>query len=142
MKKTALTLLQKNILAFFADHSFGTNFYWTGGTLLASQYLHHRQSFDLDLFSDNLFADLEYISFIQDLKKTIKIHKIIETRQHNRQTYFLRRPSESLKLELVFFPFPNLKKRAPLPGLKITADSLTDAMVNKTLAVYKRSGFY
>lgn len=30
-------------------------FYWTGGTLLSFRYLHHRASFDIDLFSDRPF---------------------------------------------------------------------------------------
>ena len=39
------------------------NYYWTGGTVLAEFYLHHRESEDIDLFSENEVA-VEAISNI------------------------------------------------------------------------------
>ena len=62
-----LNQLQIDILKFFAKNSFAKNFYWTGGTLLAYQYLHHRDSVDLDFFSDDLFSDNDYLIFINEL---------------------------------------------------------------------------
>ena len=40
---------------FLGRNSFGKNFYWAGETLLFYQYLHHRDSIDLDFFPMNCF---------------------------------------------------------------------------------------
>ncbi len=138
MVKITLTALQKQVLSFFGQNKFGQNFYWTGGTLLAYQYLHHRLSVDLDFFSADLFVDNDYLFFINELKKNIQAQKIKLTAQHNRRLYQIYTKTESLKLELVFFPFPAMEKREKLPEFSILADSLTDIMVNKTLSAYQR----
>lgn len=137
-KTIKLTPLQKQVLSFFGQNEFGKNFYWTGGTLLAYQYLHHRFSVDLDFFSPDLFADDDYLFFVNDLKKSIKAKRVKLTAQHNRRLYQIYTTTEVLKLELVFFPFPAIEKRKILPEFSLAADSLTDIMVNKTLSAYQR----
>jgi len=77
MPEIKLSQLQREILKFFGQDNFGKNFYWTGGTLLAYFYFHHRLSFDLDFFSCNLFTDDQYLEFINRLKKAIGAKKII-----------------------------------------------------------------
>ncbi len=138
MPKIKLTSLQKNALRFFGQDAFGQNFYWTGGTLLAYFYLWHRLSVDLDFFSADLYSDDEYLAFINRLKKQVGAKKIILTQQHNRRLYLIKRPRESIKLELVYFPFPAMEKRPRLKELSLTVDSLTDIMVNKILSTYQR----
>lgn len=138
MHNIELTQFQRDILKFFGKNQFGKNFYWTGGTLLSYHYLHHRYSFDLDFFSDDLFSDESYLIFINNLKKEIKAKKITLTLQQNRRIYLIERKKESIKLELVYFPFPPIEKRKLLPEFSIKIDSLTDIMVNKTLSIYQR----
>lgn len=139
MAKTKLTKLQKNVLRFFGKNSFGKNFYWTGGTLLSSHYLHHRDSVDLDFFSDNLFTDDEYLEFINALKEEIGADKITLIKQYNRRLYLIKQGSEAVKLELVFFPFSSIEKRKVSPEFSVRIDSLTDIMVNKILSAYQRN---
>lgn len=138
MSKINLSQLQKDILIFFGKNPFAKNFYWTGGTLLAYQYLHHRTSVDLDFFSQDLFTDDQYLIFLSGLKKQIKARKITLTIQQNRRLYLIERGNEAAKLELVYFPFPTIEKKALLPKFSIKADSLTDIMVNKILSTYQR----
>lgn len=138
MPNIQLSKLQKDILIFFGKNSFAENFYWTGGTLLAYQYLHHRTSVDLDFFSNDLFTDDQYLIFLNELKNQVKAKKTTLTLQQNRRLYLVERGSETVKLELVYFPFPIIEKRVLLPAFSLRVDSLTDIMVNKTLSTYQR----
>lgn len=133
------TPLQKDILSFFGKNPFAKNFYWTGGTLLSYQYLHHRLSIDLDFFSDDLFSDNDYLTLVNQLKKENKCSKVALTVQYNRRLFLIERGSETIKLELVFFPFPAIEKRKKLPEFSLKTDSLTDIIVNKTLSTYQRN---
>lgn len=139
MPEVKLTKLQKDVLVFIGQDSFGKNFYWTGGTLLSYFYLHHRDSVDLDFFSENLFVDDEYLMFLNRLKKTIKANKINLTIQFNRRLCLIERGNQVVKLELVYFPFAAIKSREKTPEFSLLADSLTDLMVNKTLSAYQRN---
>jgi len=133
-----LSKLQKDILKIFGKNSFAENFYWTGGTLLAYQYLHHRTSVDLDFFSNDLFTDDQYLIFLNELKNQVKAKKINLTLQQNRRLYLIERGKEAVKLELVYFPFSTVEKKLFLPEFSLKVDSLTDIMVNKTLSTYQR----
>lgn len=138
MPKIKLSGLQKETLKFFGQNKFAQNFYWTGGTLLSYCYLNHRDSVDLDFFSENLFTDEEYLKFINELKKCVKADRISFSIQNNRRLYIVQRKNETIKLELVFFPFPAVEQRKKLKEFSVIADSLADIMVNKTLAAYQR----
>ena len=61
--------IQKNSIDLLAKSPLKEQFYWTGDTLLSSFYLHHRQSKDLDFFSDSKFSYHQIINFIKELKK-------------------------------------------------------------------------
>jgi len=139
MPKIKLNKLQIDILSFWGKDSFARNFYWTGGTLLAFKYLKHRKSVDLDFFSDNLFANDEYLSFINRLKKALNCQKITMTLSYNRRQYLIVRKSTTAKLELVYFPFTRIETRKTLKQYFVRVDSLTDIMVNKILSTYQRN---
>ena len=54
MGKTILTTIQQKALDSIASDTIVKNhFYLSGGTALATYYLHHRLSEDLDFFSEN-----------------------------------------------------------------------------------------
>lgn len=138
MPKIILSDLQKKTLEFFGQNEFARNFYWTGGTLLSYCYLNHRDSIDLDFFSEDLFSDTEYVKFINDLKMAVKADKISFSMQNNRRLYLVQKGKEAIKLELVYFPFAAIEKRKKIKDFSVIADSLTDIMINKTLAAYQR----
>lgn len=89
MPNINLSKFQKDVLIFFGKDTFGKNFYWTGGTLLAYQYFHHRISVDLDFFSNDLFTDEQCLEFINRLKKDVSAEKITLTLQYNRRLYLI-----------------------------------------------------
>lgn len=139
MSEIKLSKLQKELLEFIGSSQFGKNFYWTGGTLLSHQYLHHRDSVDLDFFSDDLFVDEDYLKFANDFKKEIGIKNVEMTLKNNRRLFLLKRAKETVKLELVFFPFSAIEKRKKIKEYGLKVDSLTDIMVNKILSTYQRN---
>lgn len=139
MPEIKLSNLQKELLKFIGSNRFGKNFYWTGGTLLSYQYLHHRGSVDLDFFSDDLFADEEYLKFADSFKKEIGVESAEMSLKNNRRIFLLKRGRENVKLELVFFPFPAIERRKKNKEFDLRVDSLADIMVNKILSTYQRN---
>ncbi|MDO8512529.1 MAG: nucleotidyl transferase AbiEii/AbiGii toxin family protein [bacterium] len=139
MKKIELTQLQKDVLLYIGKSDFGKNFYWTGGTLLSYFYLSHRFSVDLDFFSEDLFRDIDYAIFINELRKEIKADKITSSIQQNRRLYFIEKGKDNVKLEFVFFPFPKTAKRLEVKEFFVKADSLLDIMINKVHSAYERN---
>lgn len=138
MDKIKLSKLQKDILIFFGQNKFGRNFYWTGGTALA-YFWRHRQSVDLDFFSSDLFLDDEYLIFINDLKKTVKVDKVSVRLQQNRRLFIVGRGAENVKLELVFFPFKAVDGQKVVKEFGLKIDSVNDIMVNKIMSAYQRN---
>ena len=64
-----LNKLQSLIIETLADSFLKERFYWTGGTLLAEKYLHHRNSVDIDLFSDKSFLYEEVAPLVKTIQK-------------------------------------------------------------------------
>lgn len=54
--------LQDRFLAQFFASAVAGNFYLTGGTALARFYFHHRESIDLDLFTNRSDADFDAVN--------------------------------------------------------------------------------
>ena len=133
-----LTQKQKVAIDLLAQSPLQKNFYWTGGTLLSYHYLHHRQSVDLDFFSEKTFSLEQINSFTQQLKEkgeftTVRYHKIADRHE------FLFENGEFLRIEFVYFNHEKktLKERKTLLGIYI--DSLDDIAANKTLAYFDRN---
>lgn len=131
----ALSKTQNLILELLKKSPLRDQFYWTGGTLLSEVYLHHRQSFDVDLFSEKPFRFQEISAFINTLKTKTRLTKIEEKKIFDRYEFFLHN-HEELRLDLVHYDYPALEKRKRRNGIFI--DSLTDLAANKTMALLDR----
>ncbi|MBT9171417.1 MAG: hypothetical protein DDT18_01792 [Actinobacteria bacterium] len=131
-----LTPTQKQVIDLFKKSPLKNQFYWTGGTLLAVLYLHHRQSKDLDFFSNTRFSSEQLIGFINQIKKTLKISKIEQKKIFDRYEFFLDNKDE-LRIEFVFYEHPKLKPRKKWQGIWV--DSLEDIAANKTMAFFDRN---
>lgn len=131
-----LTSLQKRVLELFSQSHLRYKFYWTGGTLLSLVYLDHRQSKDLDFFSDNPFSYNQIINFIRKLKKELELDKIEEKKIFDRYEFFLHNKDE-LRLEFVSYEYPKIKPRKKWQGILI--DSLEDIAANKVMALFDRN---
>lgn len=131
-----LTPIQKQVLNLFKKSPLKEKFYWTGGTLLSAVYLHHRQSHDLDFFSDAPFSHTEVIGFIRKLKNLLALPIIEEKKIFDRWEFFLHN-KEKLRLEFVFYDHPRIHPHKNWHGILI--DSLDDITTNKLMAFFDRN---
>lgn len=112
------------------EHSLTKRFYWTGGTVLSEFYLHHRESHDIDLFSENQELHLPSINkFIGIAGTKMKVKKIIHRQFLGLHTYTLFLPKRELKVDFNYYPFNRINKGKTWKGLEI--DSLEDITANK-----------
>ena len=131
-----LNNIQKKVLNLLAQSPISEKFYWTGGTLLASQYLHHRLSEDLDFFASEKFSYRDIIGFVNDLQKKVKLEKIEEKRVHDRWEFLIKN-KERVRVEFVFYNFPELKPKRRWQGVLV--DSFDDLLANKTMTLFDRA---
>lgn len=136
MAKSELSAIQKKTLEFFAKSSLKDKFYWTGGTLLAYMYLHHRRSNDLDFFSDEPFGYGQIIGFVKELKRALRLSKIEEKKIFDRWDFILH-SKQKLRIEFVHYAYPKIKARKRWRGIFI--DSLDDIAANKLMAHFDRN---
>lgn len=112
-------------------------FYLTGGTALAACYLNHRESEDIDLFTDTPFDAAIVTATMTRIVSTLKVKATLAT-IHERLRYDLAFPKgELLKIDFVFYDFKHLEPVAMLDGLAI--DSIADIAVNKLLSISQRT---
>lgn len=133
-----LTQKQKLAIELLAYSPLRSIFYWTDGTLLAYHYLHHRESIDLDFFSEKKFSLEEVNRFTQELKEkggfaTVHYQKIFDRHE------FIFENGERLRIEFVYYNHEKktLRKRELLGGIYI--DSLEDIAANKIMAYFDRN---
>ena len=134
-----LTSFQERTLKEIGKSELSRYFIWSGGTALAYQYLSHRKSHDLDFLSKDLFPDGYLLSQIKEISKNLKIKKIEEQQKFNRHEFWLKQDKKILKIEFIFYPFPNIKKPIKLPEFNIKIDSIEDILANKVHAIFERA---
>ncbi|MBI5358427.1 nucleotidyl transferase AbiEii/AbiGii toxin family protein [Candidatus Amesbacteria bacterium] len=123
---------------FFSD-SLSTDFYLTGGTALARFYFNHRESLDLDLFTNNQKIDFSQISFLANkigLEMGLKVIQQVTTGTFV-QFIFEDSNKNMLKVDLVKdipVHFGEFKQEG-----KIRLDSLENMGSNKITAIFGRT---
>lgn len=133
-----LTKTQEKTLFILANSALSKKFYWTGGTLLAYHYLHHRRSLDLDFFSEDVFSLEEVNKLVEQIKKDLELRKVSYQKIFDRFEFILEN-DEMLRLEFVYYNHDKktLKKRDKILGVYV--DSLEDIAANKTMAYFDRN---
>ncbi|MBM4332529.1 MAG: nucleotidyl transferase AbiEii/AbiGii toxin family protein [Deltaproteobacteria bacterium] len=135
-----LTGLQREILNLFGGLPDKEAFYLTGGTALSAFYLKHRQSQDLDFFTDVEGLILPFSQKIESAlgKKRLRVERRrgfssfveISASSARETTIILFSLDSPFRFEPAFFP-------AEFPGVKV--DSLMDIAANKLLALFGRA---
>lgn len=127
-----LNFQQKQFLAVvLAEPLILKNFYLTGGTALASWYLHHRESYDLDFFTEKHFNYDQITTWLETKQKKIGSRWMGVDLGLQFYTYYFRFPDNSrLKIDFGQYTSRRLQKGLIWQGLEI--DSLYDIAVNKT----------
>ena len=137
-KVDVITYEQELLLSEFKSNSYlSSNFYFTGGTALSLYYLQHRESVDLDFFSDRSFDPQSILQHITTWKQ--KLDLIVEyVRQEDTHIYNLTFPNKQMvKVDFAFYPYKQVKKNDEIDGLVI--DSLVDIAINKLLTIEQRA---
>lgn len=136
MGQTILTADQRTVLELFAKTDTLRDFYLSGGTALAEFYLHHRDSDDLDFFSDGP-VDLPTLeSFMNKVKQHLEAQTARLERIHDRRLFFVPREYGELKIEFSVYPFPALEEKKYVNGIRV--DSERDIAANKLAALVDR----
>lgn len=128
-------LLQDQFLDAFFSSRFKDDFYLTGGTALARFYFHHRESVDLDLFTQNQSIQFDQVN-LSVIEMSQKLGLNIE-KQVATDTYLQYIFKEGLKVEFVKdipVHFGDFKMEG-----KTRLDSLENIGSNKVLAIFGRT---
>ncbi len=137
-QKTILTNEQQLVLDFLRQHKQLVNvFYLTGGTALAEFYLRHRQSQDLDFFSDQPVDRLAVTHFVKEIENKLGTKEAAYEHVQDRYRFVIPLKKDILKIEFAHYQFKPLQKRRKLAGLQI--DSLLDIAANKLFASTDRN---
>lgn len=139
MSGTINTHLQDLFLEEFFSLPQAGDFYLTGGTALSRFYLFHRESVDLDLFTNNQTADFANLNFQilaigQKLKLTIVKQVVTKTFL---QYIFEDNKKSTLKVDLVRDISVHHGKIKTVE--KIRLDALENIATNKILAIFGRT---
>lgn len=119
------------------DKYLRSNFYLTGGTALSAFYLNHRESEDLDFFSEkpynNLFVLERVTKWAQKYKAKLE-QRSVEDLQIFNLTF---RKDNKTKVDFSSYPYIRIKKGKKVQGIDI--DSKIDIAINKLLTINQRT---
>jgi len=131
--------LQDRFLEAFFKSTYRDKFYLTGGTALARFYFNHRESLDLDLFTNDQSIDFYHVNqFVLSIFYSLDL-KI--SSQANTDTFIqsivLEQDGSSLKVDLVKDIPIHFGENLFRDGIWV--DSLANIGSNKILAVFGRT---
>lgn len=131
-KGDGLNFQQRQFLAVVStDPIITKSFYLTGGTALASWYLHHRESYDLDFFTDQQFDYDQITHWLKTKQKDIGFRWMGVDEGWQFYTYYFRFPDNS-RLKVDFGRYMGMRIEKGLVWQDLEIDSLYDIAVNKT----------
>lgn len=136
--KFGFTPTQKTIFDSFSKTSFYKDFYFTGGTALSVFYFQHRESEDLDFFSESDFDTDLSVKFMEEM--ALKLNAKLRSTFHERVKIFELVDSKNqliLKVDFGFYPHPRLKKGKVINRVEV--DSLEDIGANKLQTILQRT---
>ncbi|MBI2086424.1 nucleotidyl transferase AbiEii/AbiGii toxin family protein [Candidatus Daviesbacteria bacterium] len=137
IEKPTFTPLQKYIFDEFSQNNKLTKkFYFTGGTALSAIYFHHRESEDLDFFSDEKFENEEIESFINKiaLGKNLKVR--FTQKEVTKIFELLKGNKAEIKVDFACYPYKRIKKGPMVNSVRI--DSKQDIAINKLHTITSR----
>ncbi len=119
------------------DDFLRSHFYFTGGTALSSVYLQHRDSEDLDFFSENAFNSEVVFDKLTQWSDHDKFGIDLRTIE-NINVFQLTFPKNvPLKVDFVYYRHKRIEAGQIIDGLQI--DSLFDIAINKLLTTNQRT---
>ena len=138
MGKVTFTSIQKTLFDAITQHpDLPKTFYFTGGTALSAVYLHHRESEDLDFFSEKDFDDKIISDIINGISSQMHIPYRFTKIYRSRIFEFVKKDELIIKIDFVHQPYKRLEKGPTIKEFPI--DSLLDIAANKLLTVNQRN---
>jgi predicted nucleotidyltransferase component of viral defense system len=138
MGKITFTPLQQSLFDKIAQHPFlSKTFYFTGGTALNAVYLHHRESEDLDFFSETDFEDERIEHLMKNLSISFKTLYRFTKKGGVRICEFVKKDKLLIKIDFNHYPYKRIEKGKIHQGIEI--DSLHDIATNKLLTINQRN---
>lgn len=128
-----LTEEQKLIFDEVRNSFLRSSFYFTGGTALSEVYLKHRESLDLDFFSEKPFDPQSVFTLISSWSKK---HNFSFESQYVDPThiYILTFGNKrELKVDFAYYPYKRLQETSRYQGMEV--ESPLDIAVNKLLLI-------
>ncbi len=133
-----LTPLQRFIFDEFSKEKRLTKqFYFTGGTALSGAYLQHRESEDLDFFSETDFDKNMVDSFVRHIAKVKNLQIRLTQRERTRIYELMKSNKVKIKVDFAVYPYKRLKKGLTISGVAV--DSLFDIATNKLQTITSRT---
>lgn len=133
-----LTARQEQLLELAVSEPYIIeHFYLTGGTALSSWYCHHRESYDLDFFSEQRFDYDRIIRWFRQKDEAINPRAMIFDEDWGFLEVKIRYPdNERLKIDFNHYSPKRLKGGIIWKGL--TIDSIYDIAINKLQTISER----
>lgn len=129
---------QQAVIDFFQDTDYLTsNFYFTGGTALSVVYLNHRESEDLDFFSEKPYDKIQILDIVNQWNKSLSSKVLYQDKDRVQIFNLIFKDNSQLKLDFASYPYKRLHKGQNLG--KIQVDSKLDIAVNKLLTTNQRT---
>ncbi len=136
-KISIVTKKQELILKAFQSNDFlKKNFYFTGGTALSLFYLQHRQSIDLDFFTQKEVNSQVIIRIVDEWSRKYNFKYSSEFIEKIYIFHFNFPGKQKLKVDFAHYPYSRLKKGLKKQGMDV--DSQFDIAVNKLMVVTQR----
>lgn len=137
-KVNAATHEQELLLNEFRNDLYlSSRFYFTGGTSLSLYHLQHRESVDLDFFTEEDFDSqtiLQHVKAWED-KFNLTIEYI---RRENTHIFNLTFPNKQVvKVDFSLYPYKQVNKSNTINGVSV--DSVMDIAINKLLTIQQRT---
>ncbi len=131
--------LQDRFLKRFFTGPLGEHFYLTGGTALARFYFHHRESLDLDLFTNDFGQDFAQVHrVILGILHALTLQITSQVVTDTFIQYIVTDPDgNSLKVDLVKDVPVHFGSLVERDGIRL--DSLENIGSNKVLAIFGRT---
>lgn len=131
MGRIGFTELQNQIFTSVANSALAKQFYSTGDTALSVFYLKHRESEDLDFFSEEEFDNESVIDLMSQISQKLKLTYIFNQKYKSRIFELKNKEKILLKVDFNHYPYKRVEKGMEQAGM--TIDSLRDIAGNKLL---------
>jgi len=137
MADVVFTPLQEKVFTAFSRNKLSQSFYFTGGTALSVFHYKHRESEDLDFFSETDFDNQPVIDFMSQLGKSL--HIPVRFTQKYKTRIFELVKDDVLLLKIDFVHYPHARLETGVKYHHISVDTTKDIGANKILTLNQRT---